>query len=294
MTITVLVVDDQPLMRAALCTALHAVREDLTVLPANSLEDASRQIKVSTPPDLTVLDLHLPDACGTAALDAFRRQHPGLRIVAMIERPDPAIAQACRKAGNVSLTTKTACMDSIIDCLRATLAGQVHIDCDTPAAVPLMAELPPAALASAAAPMRSGAPAAVPAPATPPAPTPVPAVHAAPQTVTGRWLSDGRVQTLTRPVCAAEPSPAESTPGGELREHHDGRHLGLTERQRCVLKLMMMGLPNKAICRELHLAEGTVKVHVSAVLRALGVACRAQVAIAALRSGIVMDEIVIP
>ena len=131
-------------------------------------------------------------------------------------------------------------------------------------------------------------------PATPPAPTPVPAVHAALQTVTGRWLSDGRVQTLTRPVCVAEPAPSESTPGGELREHHDGRHLGLTERQRCVLKLMMMGLPNKAICRELHLAEGTVKVHVSAVLRALGVACRAQVAIAALRSGIVMDEIVIP
>ena len=32
---------------------------------------------------------------------------------------------------------------------------------------------------------------------------------------------------------------------------------------------MLLGLPNKAICRELDLAEGTVKVHVSAVLRAL-------------------------
>ena len=61
----------------------------------------------------------------------------------------------------------------------------------------------------------------------------------------------------------------------------DPRDLGLTERQIEVLTLMLRGLPNKLICRKLNLAEGTVKVHVSNLLRALGVRNRTQAVIAA-------------
>jgi DNA-binding NarL/FixJ family response regulator len=87
------------------------------------------------------------------------------------------------------------------------------------------------------------------------------------------------------------PGVLVSTGSVPNREYNDGRHLGLTQRQRSVLRLMLLGLPNKGICRELSLAEGTVKVHVSAILRALGVATRAQVVIAANRSGIKAEEI---
>ena len=80
-------------------------------------------------------------------------------------------------------------------------------------------------------------------------------------------------------------------PAQPHREYRDGRHLGLSERQRSVLRLMMLGLPNKSICRELGLAEGTVKVHVSAILRILGISSRAQVAMAAMRSGIQFEDI---
>jgi len=64
------------------------------------------------------------------------------------------------------------------------------------------------------------------------------------------------------------------------------RRLGLTERQIDVLERILRGLPNKLICRELSLAEGTVKVHVSAVLRALGASNRTQAVIAATRLGL--------
>jgi len=53
-----------------------------------------------------------------------------------------------------------------------------------------------------------------------------------------------------------------------------------------VLRLIVRGLPNKLICRQLQLAEGTVKVHVSAILRALGVRTRTQAVIAANRLGL--------
>ncbi|MGB7184785.1 MAG: response regulator transcription factor [Burkholderiaceae bacterium] len=66
----------------------------------------------------------------------------------------------------------------------------------------------------------------------------------------------------------------------------DPRDLGMTERQIDVLHLMLRGMPNKVICRQLDLAEGTVKVHVSNVLRALGVRNRTQAVIAASEMGI--------
>jgi DNA-binding NarL/FixJ family response regulator len=60
-----------------------------------------------------------------------------------------------------------------------------------------------------------------------------------------------------------------------------GADIGLTERQLEVLALMMQGKSNKAICRALDLAEPTVKIHVSAILKALKAANRTEAVIAA-------------
>jgi len=62
--------------------------------------------------------------------------------------------------------------------------------------------------------------------------------------------------------------------------------LGLTLRQADVLTLLVQGKPNKLICRDLRLSEGTVKVHVSAILRALNVHTRTQVVIELARRGV--------
>jgi DNA-binding NarL/FixJ family response regulator len=56
--------------------------------------------------------------------------------------------------------------------------------------------------------------------------------------------------------------------------------LGLTERQIDVLALMMEGKNNKLICRALDLAEPTVKNHVSAILKSLGVTNRTEAVLA--------------
>ena len=56
--------------------------------------------------------------------------------------------------------------------------------------------------------------------------------------------------------------------------------LGLTPRQTDVLALLLQGKPNKLIARELKLSVETVKDHVAAVLRALGVTSRTQAVLA--------------
>ena len=59
-----------------------------------------------------------------------------------------------------------------------------------------------------------------------------------------------------------------------------------TPRQLEVLALLCEGLPNKSICRRLNIATGTVKVHISCILRELGVTSRLQAVVAARSLGL--------
>ena len=250
MTLKVLVVDDHPMMRGALRTALETLSEDVVVVMAGSLQDAFRQLAAQAQPDLVLLDLNLPDACGTATIGAFRSRAPAIRVLAFSGIYDPATVQACQAAGAVGFMPKSYTHDQVLNTLRRAIAGQTAFpefngrgSFDGPA--PGVRD-----------------------------------VHPLPALI-----------SLDRLTSSEPRSPLFMPPAGAPpREYSDGRHLGLTQRQRSVLRLMLLGLSNKGICRELTLAEGTVKVHVSAILRALGVATRAQVVIAATRSGIRVEE----
>ena len=72
---------------------------------------------------------------------------------------------------------------------------------------------------------------------------------------------------------AASPSRRADTPAGSTREP---KELGLTDRQVEVLALLVQGKPNKVICRELELADGTVRTHIQDVFRILNVHNRTQ------------------
>ena len=63
------------------------------------------------------------------------------------------------------------------------------------------------------------------------------------------------------------------SPGGGIDLPHNR---ALSGRQRSVMVLMARGMTNKAIARELSLAEGTVKVHVNNVFKRLNVNNRVQ------------------
>ena len=60
-----------------------------------------------------------------------------------------------------------------------------------------------------------------------------------------------------------------------------------TERELQILGLLAQGYSNPEIARQLHLARGTVRNYVSAVLQKLGVSDRTQAAVEALRRGLV-------
>lgn len=64
----------------------------------------------------------------------------------------------------------------------------------------------------------------------------------------------------------------------------------ITPRQREVLYCLIEGKPTKRICEELGMSMGTAKVHIGAILRALGVRNRTQATLVALREGWIYPE----
>ena len=92
--------------------------------------------------------------------------------------------------------------------------------------------------------------------------------------------------------------PAEAAIGEERPERasalahvRNAAELGLTARQGQVLALVMKGCSNKQICRDLGLAERTVKGHMSALLNALKCSSRTQAVIEAGRLGLDADTL---
>jgi DNA-binding NarL/FixJ family response regulator len=84
-----------------------------------------------------------------------------------------------------------------------------------------------------------------------------------------------------------EPQPRPAAPAACSRDHQEAPDRHLTPRQREVLALLCEGLPNKLICRRLNIATGTVKVHISCILRELAAASRLEAVVKARRLGLV-------
>ena len=85
-------------------------------------------------------------------------------------------------------------------------------------------------------------------------------------------------QVLSAPAASAHARATTS-----VRERAQAQ---LTERQMQVLHLLAAGKPNKAICRELNIEEGTVKAHLATIFRLLDVVNRTEAASVAREIGL--------
>ena len=91
-----------------------------------------------------------------------------------------------------------------------------------------------------------------------------------------REVLDGGVPTPVRSATSPVRPAGNKTPA---------ERFGLTTAQARVLELLAGGRSNREIAELLGLTEGTVKVHMTAIYRALGVSSRSQALVAIARSG---------
>ena len=107
----------------------------------------------------------------------------------------------------------------------------------------------------------------------------------------GYLLKDTESDELRRAIKAAAAGQVQLSPAAstrllrEIRTPEQSVEV-LTEREKEVLQLLALGKSNQEISRELHIAEQTVKSHVSHILGKLGVPSRTQAALYAIRTGL--------
>jgi DNA-binding NarL/FixJ family response regulator len=107
----------------------------------------------------------------------------------------------------------------------------------------------------------------------------------------GYLLKDTESDELRRAIKAAAAGQVQLSPAAstrllrEIRTPEQSVEV-ITEREKEVLQLLALGKSNQEISRELHIAEQTVKSHVSHILAKLGVPSRTQAALYAIRTGL--------
>jgi DNA-binding NarL/FixJ family response regulator len=124
--IRVMIVDDHEMVRAGVA-AILARQPDLTVVAeASSACDAIRLFRAEQP-DVTLLDLTMPDMDGVEAMRAIRQEFPESRfIVLTVHCGDEDIRRAL-DAGAKGYLLKTAPGPELIETVRAVHAGLHHL-----------------------------------------------------------------------------------------------------------------------------------------------------------------------
>ena len=201
--VKLLIADDHPLFRAAMCHALQN-SEGAVLLEASTFPETKALLAQDTSIDIVFLDLGMPGSEGLNGLSEIRAEYPDVLVVIVTAQDAPGIVQRALALGASGFIPKSASVDCIIDAVDTVLDGET-------------------------------------------------------------WL----------PEHISATTDASST-----LDDFSTRLSLLTPHQLKVLKMVADGLLNKQIAYELAISESTVKQHVSAVLKKLGVINRTKAGIA--------------
>jgi len=126
--VKILVVDDHALVRAGLCQVLKGLAPDeaTEVLEASDCTHAFVLASIHPDLDLVLLDYHLPDMNGLAALAIFGVRHPELPVVILSGSANPSIAQRVLAQGAAGFVTKSGLSAELLHALRQVLSGEVY------------------------------------------------------------------------------------------------------------------------------------------------------------------------
>ncbi len=124
--IRILVVDDHPLMREALCMAIEDEMDMQVVGEAANGEDAVRQARALNP-DVTVMDLFMPRQGGLEAIAQIKREDANARIIALTSSTDEAMVLAAVQAGVLGYLMKDSQREELLHAIREVSRGNTFL-----------------------------------------------------------------------------------------------------------------------------------------------------------------------
>ncbi|HLF24893.1 MAG TPA: response regulator transcription factor [Anaerolineae bacterium] len=237
-SISVLIVDDQRLMREGLATLL-ALAPDLRI--AGQAGDGAEAIALALAlrPDVVLMDIRMPGTDGVAATRAIRAALPDTQVIILTTFDDDEYVLAGLRAGACGYLLKDMPSEQLADAIRAAARGESPLE---PAVARKLVNL--VARSSAGGDFAGGD-------------------FAGGDSVGGDSVGGDFV--------GGDSSRRQSASGDASYSPNP-----LSEREIEVLRLIAQGHSNKEIAEKLVIAEGTAKNHVSNILSKLNARDRAQ------------------
>jgi DNA-binding NarL/FixJ family response regulator len=212
MTIRVLLVDDQELIREGLTIILDA-EPDIKVVGAAAEGREAVRLATSLRPTVILMDIKMPRMDGIEATRQIKTILPETPVIILTTYGDDELIFECIRAGASGYLLKDIGREQLAAAVRGAAGGEGQLD--------------PA--------------------------------------IAGKVLAEfQRLANLAR-----RPVPPAKEPAAERAAHDRFPIEALTQREETILQLLTQGLTNAGIAARLHLSEGTVKNHVSEILRKL-------------------------
>jgi DNA-binding NarL/FixJ family response regulator len=118
---TLLIADDHPLFRAALCQAASEAVAGCSVRQASDLAGVLAALAADPDTDLVLLDLHMPGSQGLSGLAALRGQHPGVAVLVVSAHDEPRTVRRVLDHGAAGFIPKSASPAEIGQAIRCVL-----------------------------------------------------------------------------------------------------------------------------------------------------------------------------
>ncbi|MCB1614814.1 MAG: response regulator transcription factor [Pseudomonadales bacterium] len=200
----IIIADDHPLFRNALCQAIKQPFPDITLLECDTISGLERTLDNNLDTDLILLDLQMPGANGFSGVILTRKSFPEIPVIVVSASEDTAIIKRAIDYGASGFIPKSSDLPTISEAIQCVLKGDI-------------------------------------------------------------WL------------------PIEDFEEDQANEEKEfaTRVKSLTPQQLRVFMMLTKGLLNKQIAAEINVSEATVRTHMTAIFRKLGVRNRTQAVLAA-------------
>jgi len=121
--IRILMVDDHPVVRQGIA-GLVGIQTDMTLVgEASNGRDAIQQFRVLHP-DVTLMDLQMPEMNGIDALIAIRNEFPGAKLIVLTTYTGDVQILRALKAGAQAYLLKNTLHKELLETIRAVHAGK--------------------------------------------------------------------------------------------------------------------------------------------------------------------------